>query len=398
VSDRTNALAGRLGRLALILTTVLAISAAVAPAALADNGLEVTTPYPSVSVAPGSDVSFDLDVTSNVARQVELSVSGVPSGWSASLLGGGFVVNGVSAGPGQEPDVRLDVDIPAEATSGTTRMTIVATAPGASDRLPIAITVNTEAAGAVTMTPDFASLQGPSSTTFTFNLSLDNDTAQDLTFGLNAQGPAGWTVSATPSSQSQASSLEVTAGSSQDVKVTANPPTDVPAGDYPIVATASAGDITTSVDLMVTVTGQYELTLTTPDGRLNGSGSAGSASELTLTLVNDGTAPLVEVTPTTTAPSGWEITFEPETVATLEPGVPANVVARITPSSAAVAGDYEVTMRASGKSVDGQQTSNADVVIRFTVETSPLFLVVGVGLIVLVFAGLALVFQRYGRR
>jgi uncharacterized membrane protein len=381
-----------------MVATLMAVSAALAPAALADNGLEITTPYPSVSVAPGSDVSFDLDITSNTERLVELAVSGVPSGWNASLLGGGFVVNGVSAGPGKEPDVRLDIDIPADAAAATTRLTVTATAPGASDRLPLAITVNTEAAGAVTMTPDFASLQGPSSTTFTFNLSLDNDTAQDLTFGLNAQGPAGWTVSATPSSQAQAQSVEVTAGSSQDVKVTANPPTDAEAGEYPLVVTASAGDITTSVDLVVNVTGQYELTMTTPDGRLNANGSAGSAAELSLTLVNDGTAPLVEVTPTSTPPSGWEITFEPEVVATLEPGIPTTVLARITPSSAAVAGDYQVTMRASGKSADGQQTANATAEIRFTVETSPLFLIVGVGIIVLVFAALAFVFQRYGRR
>jgi uncharacterized membrane protein len=399
VSDsRRHLVASRIGRSVVIVATVAAAVATLAPATLADNGLEITTPYPSVSVAPGSDVSFDLAVASTTQRQVSLEVSGVPSAWTATLHGGGFVVNGVQAGPDEKPDVRLDVKIPADATNGTTRLTITATAVGASDRLPIAISVNTQAAGAVTMTTDFPSLQGPSTTTFSFNLTLHNDTAQDLTFGLNAQGPAGWVVSATPSSQAQAQSVEVKAGSSQAIKVSADPPSDVAAGSYPIDVTASSGDIQASGQLTVEIIGQYELQLTTPDGRLNGNGSAGSTAELTLSLVNNGTAPLIEVKPTTSAPTGWDIKFDPETVATIDPGQSAPVVARITPSTAAVAGDYVVTIRASGKSADGQQTASANADIRFTVETSPIWLIVGIGLIVLVFAGLAFVFQRYGRR
>jgi uncharacterized membrane protein len=374
------------------------LAAAFAPATLAAGGLEITTPYPSVSVAPGSDVSFDLVVTSTTDRQVDLAVTGVPDGWTATLRGGGFVVDGVSAGPGEEPEVRLDVNIPATAASGTSRLTVRATAPGGSDELPIAITVSTEAAGSVTMTTDFQSLQGASSTTFTFNLTLRNDTAQDLTFGLNAQGQPGWIVSATPSSQAQATSVEVQAGSTESIKVEADPPSDVAAGTYPLLVTATSGDIEATSELAVDIIGEFELQLTTPDGRLNANGTAGSAAELTLSLVNNGTAPLVEVKPTSSAPTGWEVTFEPETVASIDAGQTASVVARITPSSSAVAGDYVVTLRASGASADGDQTANADTEIRFTVETSPLFLLVGIGLIILVFAGLAFVFQRYGRR
>ncbi len=398
MSDRKHQLSGRIGRLSVIVATVLATAAALAPATLAANGLEITTPYPSVSVAPGSDVSFNLKVTSTTQRQVSLSVSGVPTGWTGTFHGGGFVVNGVQAGPGQNPDVRLDMKIPVDAPNGTTRMTVAATSPGAADSLPIAITVNAEAAGTVTMTTDFPSLQGPSTQTFTFNLTLTNDTAQDLTFGLNAQGPAGWVVSATPTSQAQAQSVEVKAGSSQAVKVTATPAPDVEAGSYTIDVTASAGDIRTSGKLTVDIIGQFKLQMTTPDGRLNANGSAGSGTEMTLSLVNDGTAPLINVKPTTSAPSGWTVTFDPETVASIEPKGSGSVVATITPSTAAVAGDYVVTLRASGTSPDGQQTASASTDIRFTVETSPIWLVVGVGLIVLVFAVLAFVFQRYGRR
>ena len=78
-------------------TTALVISTLVlwtyAPATSADDGLEVTTPYPAVAVAPGTKVSFDLTVDSSRAANVSLALGGVPEGWTASLLGGGFVYN-----------------------------------------------------------------------------------------------------------------------------------------------------------------------------------------------------------------------------------------------------------------------------------------------------------------
>jgi uncharacterized membrane protein len=385
-------------RRVVLAMTAVALLAATAPAAIAANGLEISTPYPSVSVAPGSDASFDLAIKSDENREVALAVSGVPAGWTATLRGGGFVVNGVSAGPGLDPEVRLDVNVPAEAAGGVTNLRVSATADGAADSLPITITVNSQAAGTAALTTDFKVLQGTATSTFTYNLTLRNDTAQDLTFGLNAQGPAGWIVSATPASQAQAQSVEVQAGSTESIRVTADPPANVAAGTYPLLVTATAGDVETGIELGAEITGSYALSMTTQDGRLNTTGQAGSTSQLTILLTNDGSAPLVEVKPTGNAPSGWEVAFEPETVAAIEAGQTATVVAKFTPSSSAVAGDYEVTIRASGTSADGQQTADDDLALRFTVETSPLFLLVGVGIIVLVFVGLGWVFRRYGRR
>lgn len=397
MSDQTGS-GTRRGARVLLPLLIGASIIATAPAVLAANGLTISTPYPSVSVAPGSDVSFDLAVKSDANRQVALAVSGVPAGWTATLRGGGFVVNGVSAGPGLDPEVRLDVNVPPDATTGEARLRVTATADGAADALPITIAVNSQAAGTATLTTDFKVLQGAASSTFTYNLTLRNDTAQDLTFGLNAQGPAGWIVSATPASQAQAQSVEVKAGSSQAIRVTADPKPDEAAGTYPLLVAATSGDIEAAIELGAEITGRYELTMATQDQRLNVNGQAGSTSQLTVLLTNGGSAPLVEVKPTGSGPNGWEVTFEPETVPAIEAGQTATVIAKITPSSAAVAGDYEVSLRASGTSPDGKQTADDDLAVRFTVETSPLYLLIGVGMIVLVFAGLAWVFRRYGRR
>jgi uncharacterized membrane protein len=68
------------------------------------------------------------------------------------------------------------------------------------------------------------------------------------------------------------------------------------------------------------------------------------------------------------------------------------VVAVIQPSGEAIAGDYRVAIEASN------ELANASQDFRVTVETSLLWGIIGVALIVVVLAGLWFVFQRYGRR
>jgi uncharacterized repeat protein (TIGR01451 family) len=135
------------------------------------------------------------------------------------------------------------------------------------------------------------------------------------------------------------------------------------------------------------------MTLSTPDQRLNGQGTAGQTTDLALSLANGGTAAITNVKLTSTAPSGWKITFDPATIASLDAGKTQDVTAHIVPSSDALAGDYVVTMTANG---DQSTTSSAD--IRFTVDTSLQWAVIGVALIAVVLIGLGLVFRRYGRR
>jgi uncharacterized membrane protein len=67
-------------------------------------------------------------------------------------------------------------------------------------------------------------------------------------------------------------------------------------------------------------------------------------------------------------------------------------VAHIVPSGDAIAGDYIVKVRASN------DLANGEVDLRVTVETSLLWGIIGIGLIVLVIVGLGYVFRRYGRR
>ncbi len=387
---RFRRLGARLGRLGIAAAAALVVAAGFAPVGRAAT-LTLTTDYPSVVVAPGSKVSFNLKLTVDTTRRVELAVSGVPQGWDASILGGGYVVDAVLASPSSTPSVRLDVTVPADAAARTYTMTVTATSGSLSDRLDLSVRVNPQAAGSVSLESDFPTLQGPASATYTFSVRLRNDTPEDLTFALGAEGPSGWTVTARPSGQSQAASATVTAGSSTTLSVQADPPDNVEAGTYQIQVTATAGSRTAQTQLTVEITGTYQMTITTPDGRLNASGTAGSVITRQLVIQNNGTAPLKGVTLSATPPSGWTVDFDPKTV-DIAPGDQAQVTARITPTSDALAGDYVVTFRAS------TQEANASEDIRVTIETSLTWALVGIALIVATLAGLGWVFSRYGRR
>jgi uncharacterized membrane protein len=257
--------ARRATRVALVLGLLTALAGPLAPLTAAAGGVTVTTPFPAIVAEPGSTASFKLAIDVSSARQVSLKTEDVPSGWTARFRGGGLVIDGAYVTPGDTPDVTLDVEIPEGTTPGSTRLRVVATGGGGVDTLPLTIRVADAAAGDVTLTSDFPELQAASGSTFTFNVTLHNDTAADTTFTMQATGPEGWTVGAKPQSQEQATTLTVNAGATGDVTVTADPSVDAQAASYPITLTTSGGGKDATIDLVATITGTYTLTLSTPD-------------------------------------------------------------------------------------------------------------------------------------
>jgi uncharacterized membrane protein len=364
---------------------------AAAPASLAANPVTLTTPYPAIEVAPGAKVNLTVSIATASPGRVDLSVSGVPNDWTATIRGGGFLVNGVQSDGSKATDVTLDISVPVGAAAGDQRISVNATSDGSTATLPLDIRVTPNAAGEVSLVTDFPELKGSSDVSFKFNLTLSNDTPDDLPFGVVASGPTGWTVDAKVTSQAQAASAIVKAGETTAIEVTAQAPEGATAAVYPISVDATSGDKSAHADLSVEVTGSYKLTLTTPDGRLSANASAGSQTDLSLVVQNTGTADVADVKLTATPPNGWTVTFDPETVTVPAQG-DAQVTAHLTPSGNAIAGDYVATFKAAS------DVANANADMRITIETSLLWGLVGVGLIVLVLAGLWWTFRRYGRR
>ena len=379
-------------RAALLLGVLGIIAGPAAPIVGAAGGVTVTTPFPAVVTEPGSTASFKLTLDVPSAQRVDLKAEGVPDGWTARFRGGSSVVDGAYVDPKTPPEVTFSVDIPKSAPTGTSSIRIVATGTSGSDTLPLSIRVAEAAAGDVTLTSDFPELKGPSTTNFTFNLTLSNGTATEAPFSMDAAGPAGWTVSAKPAGQAQATSTVVPAGGTTSITVTATPAADVAAGSFPIVATVSGAGKTVTADLTVTVTGTYSMVVSTSDQVLSTTANAGTPKTLQVTVTNSGTAPVTSVVPSASTPTGWTVTFVPETIASVDTGATETLTATITPSADAIAGDYELTVTAKGAE------ATDSVTIRVRVETPQIWWIAGVALIAAVFAGLYWVFRTYGRR
>lgn len=373
----------------------------LSPAAvLAQGPLELTTAFPSVVADPGATVNFPVKVITDTAQRVDLTVVSQPEGWATTLRGGGSTIAAVTTSP--NPDVAAEissqftaeVEIPDAVAPGSNQVVIEGrSAAGLTIQLNLDIVTEEQEAGSVALDAEFPNLRGSTSGTFSFNLTLSNNTNSQLTFGLEADSPPGWNVEAQPTGEEQAATAIVDAGAETTITVTADPPADAPAGANPITVRAISGATVAEAALTVELTGSFAMALDTSDGRQNARVAAGAPTTLNLVIENTGTAPLTNVTVSATPPGRWTVTFAPETIAEIAPGgAPVTVVGTITAAGDALAGDYILNIRASS------EDANDSIEVRTTVETSPIGYLIGIAILVAVAIGLFVVFQRYGRR
>ncbi|HEX2140996.1 MAG TPA: NEW3 domain-containing protein, partial [Candidatus Limnocylindria bacterium] len=357
--------AGRLPVIGSLL--LLALSLGLPSPALAQADVTITTQFPAVSFQPGVSASFELTVAAQEPVRVDLAVEGLPEGWSASISGGGNEVQSVFVEPDAPATVTLNLSIPDDAAAEPVQVEVVGTAAGETTTLSLDLVPAAGPGGTVALESDYPSLRGSTDQDFQFNLTLRNDTSQQLTFGLQATGPNGWEVNVQPSGQAQAASVTVDARGTQRLELTATPPVQATAGAYPLVVEAVAGEHRAATELAVEVTGSLELRLTTPDEVLNTTANAGSTRDFDILVVNEGSSPLDGVSLSGRWPTEWDVTFEPATIEALPPGESATATARITPSGNAVAGDYVVTLSAQTEGVDESME------VRVTIETPPIW-------------------------
>src|SRR5262245_64514859 len=114
---------------ALVATIMLALAPAMPAAAQQDpppgvKGLFLLSDYPAVTVRPGttSTVNLRLQNYALPPERLSLAVSGVPSGWTATLLGGGQPVAAAMPATNQSVSLQLRLDVPANAAMGPQNM------------------------------------------------------------------------------------------------------------------------------------------------------------------------------------------------------------------------------------------------------------------------------------
>lgn len=164
-------------------------------------------------------------------------------------------------------------------------------------------------------------------------------------------------------------------------------------GDYPVTFDVSSGDLNASVELTAVITARYTLLMAPTTERYNTTATAGEENSFSIVVGNLGTVPVDNIKFSSTKPEGWAIDFNPEKIDLLEAFDEQTIDVSIKPPPDTISGDYEIALRGSGS-----QTSTDLVTIRVTVESPTIWGWVGVGIIVLVVAGLIVIFMRFSRR
>jgi len=359
------------------------------------KGLYLMTDYPAVTVRPGTttNVSLRLQDYGLAPDRYQLSVAGVPSGWTATLLGGGQPVGAAMPAPDGNVALQLRLDIPAGSDLSAHTLTVKAEGQGTSAELPIVVSLAKELPAKLTVKSSLPSLRGSPKSNFDYTLSVKNDSGRNLVASFAADAPANFETSFTEAYGTQElSSIPIDAGQSKDIKLKVRPPTTVDAGHFPVKVTVKAADATASTELALDVVGEPQLQISGRDGLLSARAVAGKQSSIPIVVTNTGTAPAENVALAGTAPNGWKVTFEPATIERLVPGKDSEVQALLTPSDKSLAGDYQANIRATSK---GETASSQ---FRITVGTSTVWGVAGAGVI-----GVALLLMlgavaRFGRR
>jgi uncharacterized membrane protein len=359
------------------------------------KGIFLMSDYPAVTLRPGetSTISLRLQNYNMTPERLALSLSGVPAGWTATLLGGGQPVAAAMPASNSSVSLSLRLDVPKNAPMGTQTVTVAAQGNATNLQLPINVTLAKDLPAKLTLTPQLPDLRGTSKSSFEYQLGIKNDSGKKLTVSLSAQAPQNFDTSFTEQYGTQElKAVPVDAGQSKDVKLKVTPPNTAAAGDYKITARVGAEDASATADLAMTITGQPKLDISGREGLVSTRASAGRETTVPVVITNTGTAPAEDIQLTGSAPSGWKITFDPKTVDRIAPNDNKEVQALITPTEKAIAGDYVTTVRASARG------ESASTNFRVTVTTSTMWGIAGVGIIGVALLVMVGAVARFGRR
>jgi uncharacterized membrane protein len=352
--------------------------------------VKLYTPWLKISVAPGEAVDYSVDLINNSAEIIDagITVSGIPASWNNTVKSGGFNVREISVLPGDKKNFTLRVEVPLKVNRGSYRFLVKA---GDYDELPLTLVVASQGTYKTEFTTKQANMQGTSTSTFNFQTTISNLTADNQHYALTADYPPGWVVTFRPNYQ-QATSVDVLASGKVDMGIDVNPPDNSKAGTYKIRAMVATSASTAALDFEVVITGTYGLNLTTPTGLLSTSITAGETKRIPLVVQNTGSLELLNIKLESGAPLNWEVTFDPANIDRIAPGESVQVGATLKAYKKAIAGDYVTTMDAT------IPESTSRISYRVTVKTPMLWGWVGVFVILGALGGIFYLFRKYGRR
>jgi uncharacterized membrane protein len=245
----------------------------------------------------------------------------------------------------------------------------------------------------------YPKLSAKAGANFEFKFDLVYTGTDEATFDIVSEAPSkDWFVVVSPTYEDkQISAVKLTPGKTESLKLIVMQPvnTDLQtAGDFPLKVKVSNTDLklNTEFEFLATVTATYSVGFTPKYGVLNTQATSGKNNPFVFVLTNSGSGDLNNITFKADAPQKWIVKFEPEKIETMKAAETKDIKVTITPPDKTIAGDYMLNF--SVNSADASKSAD----LRVTVETPSIWGWVGIGVIVLVVIGVAVIFARLGRR
>ena len=360
--------------------------------------------YPDMILTEG-DTKVDLEVTllnvSDDRLRFTMEVGDIPEGWEVVIweLFDDYLTNSFALEPGSSTELLVRMRPPEATAAEVHGLTLRLRNPAGDTIGEKLVTVTTAEKVAfsgpgVLLDTDFIEQSGPPTARFEFDIRIRNAQDEAASFNLIADPPENWEVAFIPTFDTSKviSGVSLNANGSQRANVRVTPPPQADAGQYLIRLAVFNEDFNDQLTLRIALTGKGELTLATKDTRLNASSIAGKESTSLIHLSNSGTGTLAQVSLLADAPGGWAVQFEPESIALLEAGETVDVAVTLTPASDAIPGDYFVALHARTL-----QASNT-IIMRVDVVQATIWRWFGLGVVIIVLAGLIGVYARLSRR
>jgi uncharacterized membrane protein len=302
--------------------------------------------------------------------------------------------------------IYASVSAPEGFTTGDYFVTIWAEGDQAStEKIEIRVTLNRiETAESIEVRPIHPTIEAIAGSDFVFEVEFKyvaaNILGEPRDFDLVTKAPQGWEVYFTPQFEKDKhiSAIALKPGSvaySEKTRMVAKAPFwPLPEpGDYKITLDIVSGELKDSIELTAVITASYNLLLAPAGERYDTKAKAGRDNFFSIQVGNLGTAPIDKITFSPDSPEGWSVKFSPEQVDELEAFGTRIIEMNIKPPPETIAGDYMISVRASGV-----QRTSEKINIRVTVETPTIWGWIGVVIIAVVIVGLVFIFLRFSRR
>jgi uncharacterized membrane protein len=373
--------------LIVIFSWLLSLTGFAAPNA---DSVFLYTPYTKISVSPGQSVDYSIDLINNSKELInaDISLRDLPASWNFNLKAGNYNIRKISVLSGERKSINLSIVVPLKVNKGSYQFRLVA---GSISELPLTIVVSEQGTFKTEFTTDQANIKGNTTSTFSYQATLRNSTAEKQVYALIADAQPGWNVTFRYNSQ-QVASVEVNENSNISIGIEIDPPDIIEAGTYKIPVRASTNSTSADLGLEVVITGSFAMELTTPTGLLSTGITAGDQKRIELVVRNTGSAQLKNVQLSAGTPVNWEVTFDPKKIDTVDPGKSVQVSAVIKAAKNAIAGDYVTNIEARTPEVSSK------VQFRVSVRTSMIWGWVGILIICAALGSVYFLFRKYGRR